>query len=103
MRSTFYGLEIAKTGLFISQNQLDVTGHNILNVDTPGYTRQRPATSAIPAGPQNAYIGVEQRGTSGRGVETICVEQALRESVSRLSVQKRESHDNKMADRANNI
>ena len=29
MRSTFYGLEIAKTGLFISQNQLDVTGHNI--------------------------------------------------------------------------
>lgn len=75
MRSTFYGLEIAKTGLFISQNQLDVTGHNISNVDTPGYTRQRLATSAIPAGSQNAYIAVDKRGTSGRGVETICVEQ----------------------------
>ncbi len=38
--STFQGLEIAKTGLFVSQKALDVTGHNIANANTPGYTRQ---------------------------------------------------------------
>lgn len=38
--STFQGLEIAKTGLFVSQKALEVTGHNIANANTPGYTRQ---------------------------------------------------------------
>lgn len=75
MRSTFYGLEIAKTGLFISQNQLDITGHNISNVDTPGYTRQRLSTAALPPAVGNAFIGTDIRSTSGRGVETINIEQ----------------------------
>ena len=46
MRSTFSGLEIARTGLTVSQLGLDVTGHNISNVDTLGYTRQRLVTTA---------------------------------------------------------
>lgn len=75
MRSTFYGLEIAKTGLFISQNQLDITGHNISNVDTPGYTRQRLNTSALPPANGNGFIGVDIKATSGRGVETVNIEQ----------------------------
>jgi len=41
MRGTFFGIEIAKTGLMLSQLGLDVTGHNIANVETRGYTRQR--------------------------------------------------------------
>ncbi len=41
IRPTFYGLEIGKTGLYVSQKGLDVTGHNVANVDTAGYTRQR--------------------------------------------------------------
>ena len=41
MRSTFFGIEIGKTGLSYSQLGLDVTGHNIANVETAGYTRQR--------------------------------------------------------------
>ncbi|WP_066683526.1 flagellar hook-associated protein FlgK [Christensenella intestinihominis] len=75
MRSTFYGLEIAKTGLFTSQNQLDITGHNIANVDTTGYTRQRLNTAALPPAGGNGFIGTDIKGTSGRGVETIYVEQ----------------------------
>ncbi|MDL2238559.1 flagellar hook-associated protein FlgK, partial [Christensenellaceae bacterium OttesenSCG-928-K19] len=75
MRSTFYGLEIAKTGLFVSQNQLDVTGHNISNADTIGYTRQRLATQAMPAGFGGTFIGVDNKSTAGRGVNTIHIEQ----------------------------
>ena len=45
-RSTFFGLEIGKTGLTMSQLGLDVTGHNIANVDTRGYTRQRIVSTA---------------------------------------------------------
>ena len=45
-RSTFFGLEIGKTGLTMSQLGLDVTGHNIANVDTKGYTRQRIVSTA---------------------------------------------------------
>ncbi|MDR0858828.1 MAG: flagellar hook-associated protein FlgK, partial [Oscillospiraceae bacterium] len=46
LRSTFYGLEIAASGLYVSQKGLDVTGHNIANVDTLGYSRQRLITTA---------------------------------------------------------
>jgi flagellar hook-associated protein 1 FlgK len=41
MRSTFGGLEIARRGLGAQQIGIDVTGHNIANVNTPGYSRQR--------------------------------------------------------------
>jgi flagellar hook-associated protein 1 FlgK len=75
MRSTFYGLEIAKTGLFISQNQLDISGHNISNVDTPGYTRQRLGIASLPPAVGTSLIATDIKGTSGRGVTTICVEQ----------------------------
>ncbi|MBC5646763.1 flagellar hook-associated protein FlgK [Christensenella tenuis] len=75
MRSTFYGLEIAKTGLFISQNQLDVSGHNISNVDTKGYTRQRLSIASLPPAIGTSLIATDIKGTSGRGVTTICVEQ----------------------------
>jgi len=46
VRSTFFGLEIGKTGLTVSQVALDITGHNIANVDTKGYTRQRIVSTA---------------------------------------------------------
>ena len=46
MRPTFAGIEIGKTGIFVSQYGLDVTGHNIANVDTKGYTRQRIVSTA---------------------------------------------------------
>lgn len=41
MRSTFLGLETARKGLAANQKGLDITGHNISNVNTEGYTRQR--------------------------------------------------------------
>jgi flagellar hook-associated protein FlgK len=40
MRPTFYGLSIGVSGLYVSQKGLDVTGHNIANTETAGYSRQ---------------------------------------------------------------
>ncbi|MBD5559258.1 MAG: flagellar hook-associated protein FlgK [Clostridia bacterium] len=74
MRSTFYGLEIAKSGLFGAQNAMQVTGHNISNVDTPGYTRQRLNTSSVPPSYGGTLIGIDNRSTAGRGVTTINIE-----------------------------
>ena len=64
-RPTFYGIEIGRSGLTVSQYGLDVTGHNIANVDTAGFTRQRlintaydPYTSIMKFKPvENALIG----------------------------------------------
>lgn len=69
MRSTFYGLEIARKGLFISQKGLDVTGHNIANANTPGYTRQRLVTSSIePGASGNGIFTYTSKGQVGAGV-----------------------------------
>ncbi len=73
--STFYGLEIAKTGLFTARNQMEVTGHNISNVDTAGYTRQRVTTSAIPAPDYNTLKAQSSNTQVGMGVETLVIDQ----------------------------
>lgn len=41
LRPTFAGFQVAKRGLSASQKLLDVTGQNITNINTDGYTRQR--------------------------------------------------------------
>lgn len=85
--ASFYGLEIAKTGLFASQRSLYVTGHNISNANTLGYTRQRLTTSAIPPAADNAMFAPVGRGRVGGGVEIEDINQ-LRDSF--LDMQYRE-------------
>jgi len=46
MRGTFLGIEIGRTGINMGQFGLDVTGHNIANVNTRGFTRQRIVQTA---------------------------------------------------------
>lgn len=41
MRSSFLGLEVSKRSIQLAQKALDITGNNLANVDTEGYTRQR--------------------------------------------------------------
>lgn len=68
MRSTFGGLSIGLSGAWAQQKALDVTGHNISNVNTPGYTRQGINTaSSIPS-----RYGISGNGnpmTVGTGVD----------------------------------
>jgi len=47
MRSTFYGLEIARKSLHVNQANLEVTAHNIANANTKGYSRQQVIQKAI--------------------------------------------------------
>ncbi len=65
----FYGLEIAKTGLFVSQTALEVIGHNIANSATNGYTRQRVETASIEAAVLNGRYASVLTRTVGGGVD----------------------------------
>lgn len=66
---SFYGLEIAKTGLFTSQKAITLSGHNIANAHNEGYTRQRLVTSSIdPAAAISKYAPLKS-GKVGGGVE----------------------------------
>ncbi|WP_423921928.1 flagellar hook-associated protein FlgK [Frigoribacterium sp. 2-23] len=49
MGSTFGGLSTAYSGLMAARTGIDVTGQNIVNVTTEGYTRQRVTTSSVEA------------------------------------------------------
>ena len=54
IRSSFSGFNIARLGLMASQNAMEVTGQNITNVKTTGYTRQRLEQSSL-TGSTNMY------------------------------------------------
>ncbi|ANX13697.1 flagellar hook-associated protein FlgK [Fictibacillus arsenicus] len=66
MRSTFHGLETARRGMFTQQTALQVTGNNISNANTPGYSRQRvnfEQTEPYPAAAMNRPNIPGQMGT----------------------------------------
>jgi len=56
-------------GLLTQQHGLNVTGHNIANANTPGFSRQR--AEIVPALPQYFPFGAIGRGAEVRGVERI--------------------------------
>ena len=74
MRSTFSGFNIAKSGFFAAQRALDITGHNIANVNTKGYTRQRLEQTA--SNPLKISGG---EGMIGTGVSTTAIHQLRNE------------------------
>ncbi|PLR74039.1 flagellar hook-associated protein FlgK [Bacillus sp. UMB0728] len=72
------GLETARRGMFTQQSALYVTGHNIANANTPGFSRQRinfEQTSPYPAASMNRP---QIPGQMGTGVEAGSV-QRIRE------------------------
>lgn len=75
MRSTFYGFEVAKSGMFASQRSLDITGHNISNVNTDGYCRQELTVAAIPPPTYMGLIAYSDKTTPGQGVRMLYVDQ----------------------------
>ncbi len=69
MTSTFFGLEIARRGLQAQQRALDVTGHNVSNANTPGYTRQEAVMATTPPYPVSGLSVPAGAGQVGSGVE----------------------------------
>lgn len=67
MSSTFSGLNMALLGLNASQKALNVTGQNITNINTSGYTRQRLDLASItPTGA--GYFNMRYNTKVGQGV-----------------------------------
>lgn len=63
MANTFFGLNIGTTGLYAAKTGLNVTAHNVANIETPGYSRQVIDQSAdTPISTNNRY------GMLGSGV-----------------------------------
>lgn len=70
MPSTFFGLNIAYTGLTSSQAAINTTGNNISNVETKGYSRQEAIQTAADALRTNTTYGM-----AGAGVLTTAIQQ----------------------------
>ena len=83
MASSFYGFEIAKSGLFAAQRAIDLTGHNISNVNTAGYTRQRLIQSAVDLNTLGERFKSVVKGYSGTGVTITGVEQVRNSFLDR--------------------
>lgn len=67
MPSTFFGLNIARSGMTTYNAVLNTTGHNIANVDTKGYSKQvvrQSATEAISFGTSYGMVGSGVEATS---------------------------------------
>lgn len=76
MSSTFLGLQIGKSGLTAAQIALNITGQNLSNADTEGYTRQIVKTSAIgPSGRDYVISQVTAASNVGQGVEVTSISQ----------------------------
>ncbi|MBR6755829.1 MAG: hypothetical protein IKM15_02645, partial [Peptococcaceae bacterium] len=73
-RSSFSGLYIARSGIVTAQGNLDVTGQNITNINTNGYTRQRLDIRSIgDSGYKSKYSN--QGVKIGYGVEATGIQQ----------------------------
>ena len=86
MTSTFHGLETARRGLTAQQAALYVTGQNVANANTLGYSRQRVSLAAETAYPNPALNREQIPGQMGTGVKANTIER-VRESF--LDVQYR--------------
>lgn len=68
MASTFFGLNIAKSGLYAYQSALNTTSHNISNAETEGYSRQIMNQKASKAMQMNSSYGMAGTGVAVTGV-----------------------------------
>ncbi len=75
MASTFGILESAKSGLSVAMENLNITGHNIANASTVGYSRQRLVTSAKEASNSAYLVKPADENQVGQGVEVLAVQQ----------------------------
>lgn len=62
MRSTFGGLHTGATGLAAQRRALETAGHNIVNANTPGYSRQKVDLGAVTGGSGMIHTGTDVYG-----------------------------------------
>ncbi len=69
MNSTFSGVEISKRALFAESRNLNTAGHNISNINTEGYSRQRVMLEATYSLYAPGMGRAETPGQIGQGVD----------------------------------
>lgn len=69
MRATFAGFEVGRKGLSVTQRALDITGQNLANIDTPGYTRQRVDLFAVSGDVFRTRMATPRSQFAGQGVD----------------------------------
>lgn len=93
MRPTFLGFEVQKRTLMMAQKNQDITGNNLSNINTPGYTRQRvDMYSMYVSGlgdprwtTRYTTLGLQGQGVNAYGVSQIrdtYIDKRYRENVS---------------------
>ncbi len=70
MASTFFGLTIAYSGLQAAQTSINVTSHNLANINTDGYTKESASTKAA-----DSLRTYARYGTLGSGVVVDAINQ----------------------------
>jgi flagellar hook-associated protein 1 FlgK len=85
MAGGFVTLNTALSALYAQQHGLDVTGQNVANVNTDGYTRQRVRTTAV-GSPSGAAIH-STSFSAGQGVRTVGFDRLQDEFLERRALQ----------------
>ncbi len=105
MRPTFLGFEASKTALFSSQKALDITGHNLSNISTEGYTRQRVVQTSNYTDNVNSRYAPIKGVNDGEGVNIEGVNQVRNDrlDVSYRSQNKEVGYHDQKSDMLSNI
>lgn len=74
MAGLFSTFNIAKSGLAVTQSQIDTTSHNISNTNTTGYTRQRSVSSTTTPYGGNSKFDSVTVGQVGTGAKITSIE-----------------------------
>jgi flagellar hook-associated protein 1 FlgK len=80
----FFGLNIGRSALLSHQAALEVTGHNLANVQTEGYSRQR--VELVQAQPINTPVGSVGAGVNAARIERLQLGY-LERQISRVTVE----------------
>lgn len=75
MRSTFFGLETAKSGILASQKAMDIIANNVANVGVTGYTRQRVDLVSVSVSTSSTRYATNPTNVAGAGVNVVGVSQ----------------------------
>ena len=97
MSGTFFGLEMGKRALQANRMGMDVTGNNVANANTPGYSRQRVnLVTSLPYTGSNYQNGdIYQMGTGVNvgDIERIrdsYIDEQVRSNLSQIGYQEKE-------------
>lgn len=70
--TTFGAFNMARLGIYVSSRALDVTGNNIANINTVGYTRQQATNASLYLGGSDRYVSkMDQRIGQGAVISKV--------------------------------